>query len=1008
MQEGSGSGSCSRLIVDNPCNDGVGAGPASGSSSIRGAVVSSSVNAHGTCGVALSSSVNSLGTCGALACRQWHGRLCKASTSGFTNGTCGATVSDLRGRVACIEKSQGMVEASFDTDILEGPCNASGTCIVLVSEGPCKASYVHAVLLTESPCKASDAHVVLMSESPSKASYAHAVLLSESPCKASDAHVVLFSESPCKASDAHVVLFSESPNKASYAHAVLLSESPCKASDAHAVLLSESPDKASDANAVLLSKSPNKASYAHAVLLTESPCKASDAHVVLLSESPNKASYAHAVLLSESPCKASDANAVLLSKSPNKASYAHAVLLSESPCKASDAHVVLMFESPNKAFDAHAVLLSESPCKASDAIDMLSGSPSKGSDASVMMPGSLGREQVALCKGHESFNDDAALMAGYLWGVSCKPGVSGVDMSKLAPSALAAWLTAEPVLSSSHPCRVQAASSATTALRLPEWWKLLPPAVVSTILEAKSQWPLGHMAWIAAGFDTDEDWEFLSYVLQHGAPMCALDEVPAPFAVPNYKSFDDNFGAAFEILKEEIAMGYLISPPKGCAALFLHPMGCVPKKSGSVRIIHDFSAPCGRSVNDAQKYWYRQFSVVDQFSAGLTPGCFIGRLDIKAYYRHFGIDPLFWPLQGLSVNGRSYFDTRMNFGMRNAPEIADRFSSALVRDACLHGIKNCMAVVDDFTVNHPSQSMCCAQWMWLCNRLRSLGFELSEGPGKTEEPAQVSTVLGLVFDTVEMTVGLDDAKLQKLRTSVAAVAKCKKVQRRQLESLVGFLLWVSRVTFAGRSFCHHLKVAARSVARPGHWVYINAQCRRELNWWCTVAPVLNGKYPILPPVPALWKDFQVDASTTGGPGGQPCIGIWMEGAYVSLSYDQLSSMFTDCPPCVAHINTWELYAVLVCVRLFDDYMAGGHWRVRTDSASVEGWLMRGECRDSIRHEYVAEMAASSVSKYFRLTAKHIAGAKNCMADALSRCNFEEVQSLLLKWKAAKSDVWHTA
>jgi hypothetical protein len=40
----------------------------------------------------------------------------------------------------------------------------------------------------------------------------------------------------------------------------------------------------------------------------------------------------------------------------------------------------------------------------------------------------------------------------------------------------------------------------------------------------------------------------------------------------------------------------------------------------------------------------------------------------------------------------------MNFGMRNAPEIADRFSSALVWDAQKHGVQKCKAAVDDFSV----------------------------------------------------------------------------------------------------------------------------------------------------------------------------------------------------------------------------------------------------------------------------------------------------------------------
>jgi hypothetical protein len=62
---------------------------------------------------------------------------------------------------------------------------------------------------------------------------------------------------------------------------------------------------------------------------------------------------------------------------------------------------------------------------------------------------------------------------------------------------------------------------------------------------------------------------------------------------------------------------------------------------------------------------------------------------------------------------------------------------------------------------------------------------------------------------------------------------------------------------------------------------------------------------------------------------------------VSLSSADLSAMFGDVPSVQADINVWEMYAVVVACRLFGDAMAGQHWRVRTDNAACEAWLMRG-------------------------------------------------------------------
>jgi hypothetical protein len=77
-----------------------------------------------------------------------------------------------------------------------------------------------------------------------------------------------------------------------------------------------------------------------------------------------------------------------------------------------------------------------------------------------------------------------------------------------------------------------------------------------------------------------------------------------------------------------------------------------------------------------------------------------------------------------------------------------------------------------------------------------------------------------------------------------------------------------------------------------------------------MGPQLSCRFPILLAAPHLWKDFQADASTTGGPEGQPCVGVWIDGGHVSLCQQQLAGMFADTPAAEAHINTWELF---VCI-----------------------------------------------------------------------------------------------
>ena len=166
--------------------------------------------------------------------------------------------------------------------------------------------------------------------------------------------------------------------------------------------------------------------------------------------------------------------------------------------------------------------------------------------------------------------------------------------------------------------------------------------------------------------------------------------------------------------------------------------------------------------------------------------------------------PLFWPLQAIELNGQVYFDTRVQIGMRSAPEVAQRFTSAIVCDAERHGVRNCMAVMDDFTVVNEVFDCHDTDWKWLCARMKSLGFRLSQGVGMAQPPAQIALVLGLLYDTVAWTVGLNEERLAKLCRLVTEMFSLKKVDKKTLEKLYGFLLWVAKVVFAGRSFCHYL------------------------------------------------------------------------------------------------------------------------------------------------------------------------------------------------------------
>jgi hypothetical protein len=507
--------------------------------------------------------------------------------------------------------------------------------------------------------------------------------------------------------------------------------------------------------------------------------------------------------------------------------------------------------------------------------------------------------------------------------------------------------------------------------------------------------PLPPAVWQAA-FSGDPDEEFLNYLVNVGVHVLPLNALPPAFKCSNHASLFQSLDKARPIIQEEVSLGFIVPAPPQCDSYWVHPLGAVPK-GDSVRIIHDFSSPHGASINQMQHHWHRSWMSADSIMAMIQPGDFMAKTDISHYYRNLPVHPAQWPLLAFEFDGVTYWDTRLPFGLRIAPEVADRVTAALCRRAAaVGGITRLAAVVDDFTIMHQDQHTCDSQWNWLMSDFTALG--LPPHPVKSEASAQLMKVLGILWDSVGMTASLDPDKLAKLKAKLILLLGAKKITKQELQSILGHLYYASRLVFAGRTFVFHLASLLRQHhARPSHHrIYMPASARADLQWWLDHIDECNGKQAILPSKPVHWRQFQTDASLTGAE-GLPCIGIWMAGAYVSLSATDLQGMFDDVPDLTADINIWELYAVVVACRLFSDFMAGGHWRVRSDNSSTVAWLMHGRCRSPAVAAWLREVMSLALSHSFRLTAKHIPGAANVIADTLSRRNWGEFQAYLSQY-----------
>ena len=474
----------------------------------------------------------------------------------------------------------------------------------------------------------------------------------------------------------------------------------------------------------------------------------------------------------------------------------------------------------------------------------------------------------------------------------------------------------------------------------------------------------------------DVDRDFLLGVVDNGVLLVPELSALEPFAIPNYKSALEASHEVQTGLQEEVQRGWVIpvaSPPK-----YVHPLGVVPKPTGGIRVIHDHSVPIGACVNDLETYVSYSWDSLERVLPFFCPRVLLARLDIEAYYRHFLIHPSQWELQGFEFGGQYYVDSRLQFGVRLAPELAHRFTSAIKRLLHVNGAVAAVGVMDDFLLLHKEYKYCLVALVVAVALLSDLGFSINMKPTKTVLPGYVQKFLGVMLNSARMTLSLPDDKLAAYLQSIQEVLAKRTVMARVLQKLVGKMQWASNVVYGGKVFMRSCSDKLSGVKHPGHHVTLDALVRSDLQWWLDNAQRCNGAVQLSPKL--VTHHMFTDACLAP----MPCVGVFAEGAFASLDMLQLLQLQLNPPEASLDINHWECYGVLVALQLFSSGWAGSRVVIFCDNMATVEWLSSGSARPPTVRPLVQQIYAHCVKWHIRLQLRHIEGERNVLVDALSR------------------------
>ena len=399
---------------------------------------------------------------------------------------------------------------------------------------------------------------------------------------------------------------------------------------------------------------------------------------------------------------------------------------------------------------------------------------------------------------------------------------------------------------------------------------------------------------------------------------------------------------------------------------FQGPLFSVPKKdSEKRRVILDLSTLNLHIVCPTFK-----MTTVAEVRSVLPQGAFTCSVDLTDAYWHVPVDPHFQPYLGFRLDNRKYKFLVMPFGLNIAPRVFTKLTRPIVQELRARGV--CLVVyLDDWLVWAPSELLCRRHTKLLLKTLERRGFRVNQAKSRLN-PAQVFEWLGVRWDTRSARIDLPEEKVISLSQDLLSFTNRDLISRREIERTLGRLQFASLVDPIGKALLKNLNGFLKSLAtRRGRdrKVPFPPQLKTSLRRWLRPG-TFQMSVPFRPP-PISIRIFS-DASHQG----------W--GAHSSSGECVRGNWSVTMRTC--HINILELVAIYLALRKLR-VPRGSHIALHCDNSTAVNCLNRqGSSRSRPINSWVISILVLLKRRDLHLTAFHIAGVQNVVADALSRTN----------------------
>jgi len=485
--------------------------------------------------------------------------------------------------------------------------------------------------------------------------------------------------------------------------------------------------------------------------------------------------------------------------------------------------------------------------------------------------------------------------------------------------------------------------------------------------------PLNRDLWLSELKD-DEDKAFICNGVCSGFKLIETGTSFLDVDMDNYKSATNpvNSSKVEQTIRDEIAQGnYVISAVK---PRIISALGAIPKPNSSeIRIIHDCSRPHGQAVNDYISTESFKFQTLDDAIKLLKPNYYMAKIDLRHAYRSVPIHPDNYQATGCKwqFSGDQHFtyfyDTRLPFGAKSSPEIFHRITQSVRRMMARRGFTDIIVYLDDFLIIGATREQCQLAYDTLLQLLLDLGFSISDH--KLVAPTQRLTFLGVQLDTTACTMTLPDVKLAELLEQVIEFQNKQRATKKQLQRLAGKLNWACRVVYGGRTFLRRILDTMNALSSAGKF-RLDQSFRDDIEWWVHFLKVFNGTRLFLDGLPTI--DVATDACPIAAGG-------YFRGDWFYHNFELDSPRWQN-----LHINHKETLAIVLAAKRWCRLWSNQRVIIYSDNQAAVQMINKGTTASAIIMQELRGLFWLSAFYNFHITAVYLQGAKNTLADSISR------------------------